>query len=190
MTHYKAVKPWCELVLSREQPLAVFGATEGLSLLFPMQKLFECYVAKWLRRRVPPGTVVRAPAASESLCVHDGSPMFQLEPDIYVAQGAKRWVLDAKWKALDGANRTNKYLLSQADIYQLFEYVHRYLRGTGEMALIFPRDGGFREPLAPFDFGGGLMLHALPFDLESDELIGGEKLNLSLRHSGSALHAA
>ncbi len=190
MGHYRAVKPWCELVLTREQPLAVFGATEGLSLLFPMQRLFESYVAAWLRRRVAAGVVVRTPAASESLCVHDGSPMFQLEPDIYLAHEAARWVLDTKWKALEGADRENKYHLAQTDLYQLFVYGHRYLDGAGAMALIFPRHEGFRKPLAPFDFGGGLMLHVLPFDLECDELIGGERLGLPFNTKGSEQAAA
>lgn len=178
MGHYRAVKPWCKLVLTREQPLAVFGATEGLSLLFPMQRLFEGYVAAWFRRRVAAGTTVRTPAASESLCTHDGNPMFQLEPDIYVTRESERWILDTKWKALESTDRANKYHLSQTDLYQMFAYGHCYLGGAGAMALIFPRHEGFREPLAPFDFGGGLVLHVLPFDLERDELIGAERLGL------------
>ena len=45
MAHYQAIKPWCEFVLNQHIPMAVQGDWRGLSLLFPMEKLFESYVA-------------------------------------------------------------------------------------------------------------------------------------------------
>ena len=46
---------------------------------------------------------VRLQARSESLCQHDGRPIFQLEPDILVSAHGRRWVLDTKWKLLDAS---------------------------------------------------------------------------------------
>ncbi|MGM9487778.1 McrC family protein [Ideonella sp. YS5] len=190
MAHYQAVKPWCELILNRHMPLAVLGEQFGLSLLFPMEKLFERYVAAWLRRQVASWVDIRTPASSESLCLHGGSPIFQLEPDVLLRAGGQRWVLDMKWKRLDGSDRAGKYGLSQADFYQLFAYGHKYLAGQGEMALVFPRSESFAKPLPPFDFDSDLALHVLPFDLDADRLIGWDSLQIPLRQVHQVVHAA
>ncbi|GAA0756135.1 McrC family protein [Ideonella azotifigens] len=176
MAHYRAVKPWCELILNRLMPLAVLGVHQGLSLLFPMEKLFERHVAAWLRQHVLPEVGIRTPAASEALCLHLDRPMFRLEPDVLLRMGAVRRVLDMKWKRLDAGNREQKYQLSQSDLYQMFAYGHKYLAGAGQMALIYPRSAKFSQPLPPFDFNGGMRLHVLPFDLDRDELVGAERV--------------
>lgn len=183
MAHYQSVKPWCELILHRHMPLAVLGEDWGMSMLFPMEKLFERYVAAWLGRQLLRDADYRTPAAFESLCVHEGQPIFQLEPDLYVAHAGQRWVLDTKWKRLDAADRDRKYGLSQSDFYQLYAYGQKYLEGAGRMALIYPRDAGFLAPLPPFDMGAGLVLEVLPFDLDSERLLGMERLGLPLTSS-------
>ncbi len=170
MAHYQAVKPWCELILNQQMPMAVSGDWRGMSLLFPMEKLFEQYVEGWLRRRLVPGVRMTAQAARHSLCQHNGSAIFRLEPDLLLEQGQQAWVLDTKWKRLDAADRQNKYGLSQADFYQLFAYGQKYLAGRGEMALIYPCTAQFSEPLPPFDFNSELRLWVLPFDLDKDVL--------------------
>lgn len=177
---YRPIKPWCELILHQQMPLALAGDREGLSLLFPMERLFERFVACWLRDHVLPGLHIRTPASSESLCEHLGSPMFKLEPDILISSHSARWVIDTKWKLLDASMRHEKYGLSQADFYQLLAYGQKYMGGTGRMALIYPRTRQFSQPLAPFDFGGGLGLDVLPFDLDREELLGYERLGLPL----------
>jgi 5-methylcytosine-specific restriction enzyme subunit McrC len=179
--HYRPIKPWCELILNQHMPLAVAGDYQGISLLFPMEKLFERFVARWLRGSLPAGVDIRTPARSQSLCEHQQKPIFQLEPDIYIADGGQRWILDTKWKLLEASNRADKYGLSQSDFYQLFAYGQKYLGGAGRMALIYPRTETFRYPLAPFDFGGGLSLEVLPFDLDLECLAGLERLDLPQR---------
>lgn len=188
LAHYRAVKPWCELILNQHMPLAIAGGYQGMSLLFPMEKLFERYVAQWLRRNLEPGVDMRTPARSLSLCEHLKAPIFQLQPDIFIAKGGDRWVLDAKWKLLDAGNRADKYGLSQADFYQLYAYGMKYLGGKGRMALLYPLTERFAQPLAPFDFGDGLSLEVLPFDLEQELLVGVERLGLPM--AGEMLAAA
>lgn len=180
MAHYQAAKPWCELILRRHMPLAVLGEDWGMSLLFPMEKLFERYVAAWFGQQLRRDADYRTPAAFRSLCVHEDQPIFQLQPDFYVAHAGQRWVLDTKWKRLDAADRDKKYGLSQSDFYQLYAYGQKYLGGAGRMALIYPRGAGFLAPLPHFDMGGGLVLEVLPFDLDSDRLLGIERLGLPL----------
>lgn len=170
MAHYHPIKSWCELILYRQMPLAVAGAYRGISLLFPMEKLFEDYVACWLRRHLSPAARLTTQASRHALCIHHGKPMFQLQPDLLIEQGSRRWVLDTKWKRLSENKCERNYGLSQADFYQLFAYGQRYLGGRGELALIYPAWRQFNNPLEPFEFDDKLRLRVLPFDLDSDEL--------------------
>ncbi|RYG58305.1 MAG: restriction endonuclease [Alphaproteobacteria bacterium] len=179
VAHYRPVKPWCELILNQHMPLAVSGDFQGISLLFPMEKLFERFVARWLRRFLAPGVEMRTPARSESLCTHQQKPIFQLQPDIYIADGNQCWILDTKWKLLDASKRADKYGLSQADFYQLFAYGRKYLGGVGRMALIYPRTEAFPSPIDGFDFDQRLQLAVLPFDLDKERLLGVEWLGLA-----------
>ncbi len=181
LAHYRPIKPWCELILNQHMPLALAGEYQGISLLFPMERLFERFVARWLRDTLATGVDVRTPARSQSLCEHQQKPIFQLEPDILISDSGQHWVLDTKWKLLEASNRANKYGLSQSDFYQLFAYGQKYLSGTGRMALIYPLTKAFNSPLDCFDFGGGLKLEVLPFDLNQEHLFGIERLGLTHR---------
>lgn len=171
LAHYTAVRPSCQIILLHAMPLALHGATQGLSLLFPMERLFEQHVAACLRRQLDPRCRMRTPASSESLCQLDGQDIFRLEPDILLEHTDRRaWVLDAKWKLIDANARTDKYGLSQADFYQLFAYGQKYLQGKGDMALVYPRSRRLVAPIGPFKFSETLRLHVLPFDLGNDTL--------------------
>ncbi|WLD59319.1 McrC family protein [Salinispirillum sp. LH 10-3-1] len=175
MAHYQAIKPWCEFVLSQHVPLAVQGQWQGISMLFPMERLFESYVAAELGAAAQrmPGIKgeVNTQLASKYLCTHQGKDFFQLKPDLQLKLGAKRWILDTKWKLLDVADREKKYGLSHQDFYQLFAYGQYYLGGEGTLVLIYPAWEKFPSGtrLAEFCFNDQLRLLVLPFDLEDDD---------------------
>lgn len=173
VAHYQAIRPWCQLILREQAPLAVRGGWEGISLLFPMEKLFERYVGTWLRKRLRRGAVLRAPAASRYLCEHDGRSLFRLEPDFLIEYQAKSWILDAKWKRLNN-DASQKHGISQGDLYQLFAYGQHYLHGQGEMFLVYPKVDGFPE-LAAFKMKEALELCAVAFDLEAEAGISPQK---------------
>jgi 5-methylcytosine-specific restriction enzyme subunit McrC len=176
MMHYRFVRPWCELLLNRMNPTAQVGKWQGISLLFPMDRLYERYVAASLWRRLEVGAVLTAQACSESLCHHFDAPWFALKPDMLIRQGERGWILDTKWKRLDEAKSTteHKYDLSQDDFYQLFAYGHKYLDGKGDTMLVFPKTRNFRKPLPPFLFSDDLRLWVVPFDLELAALVEGD----------------
>lgn len=175
MAHYQAIKPWCEFVLSQHVPLAVQGQWQGISMLFPMERLFESYVAAELDAAAQrlPGIKgeVNTQLASKYLCTHQGKDFFQLKPDLQLKLGAMRWILDTKWKLLDAADRENKYGLSQQDFYQLFAYGQYYLGGEGTLVLIYPAWQKFPSgaQLAEFSFNDKLKLLVLAFDLEAED---------------------
>jgi len=172
MAHYADIRPWCELILGNRNPMSALGEWTGRSLLFPMEKVFECYVESCLRRRLPRGAKLRSQAASRHLCRQGLRSLFQLKPDFVIEYEGRTWVVDAKWKLIDASDTANNFGLSQADFYQLFAYGHRYLEGTGPLILVFPSSDAFRTPLETFDLEGGLRLDAIPLDLENGCLIG------------------
>jgi 5-methylcytosine-specific restriction enzyme subunit McrC len=171
MAHYQPVRPWCELVLGQHMPLAMRGKTHGISLLFPMEKLFERYVEVKLRKQLPASYSLKAQAASQSLCTHQDKSLFQLRPDLLIQCHQETvLVLDTKWKLLSAADTENKYCLSQSDFYQMFAYGHRYLSGEGDMILIYPKTEKFSATLQAFEFSENLRLWVTPFDLENDKM--------------------
>lgn len=169
-THYLRVKPWCQIVLGDQMPFALAGEAQGISMLFPMEKLFERYVGRALRASLPAGCRLTEQASRHWLCEHENAGIFRLEPDFLIEGPDFATVLDAKWKLIDGADRINNYGLRQADLYQLYAYGQKYIGSVGELALIYPRTGQFDTALEPFHFAPGLRLHVLPFDLNAENL--------------------
>lgn len=173
MAHYRPIRPWCSLILNEQSPLSIVGEWHGVSLLFPMERLFERYVEACLRRELPADIHLTPTASSKYLCTHLDQNWFQLKPDFLLRHGDTRWVLDTKWKRLDAskANGTDKYELSQADFYQLFAYGRHYLDGKGDLFLVYPMTATFNQPLPVFSYSGDLRLWVVPFDLEKGVLI-------------------
>lgn len=165
LADYANVRTLCELIVGGRAPLAVVGAHDGLSMLFPMQRVFEILVTNALRRAAPSDLKVRAQNGDRHLCEYDGGPMFRLRPDLMVEGRGARWVIDAKWKTPSGS-KADAFGLAQADLYQMHAYGHRHLGGDGDMFLVYPRTLAFHEPLGPFHFSNTLRLWGLPFDLE------------------------
>ncbi|MGX5218945.1 McrC family protein [Pseudomonas segetis] len=182
MAHYQAIKPWCELILKQQMPIAVSGKWQGVSLLFPMEKLFEKYVERCLRQQLCHAAVLTPQSKKKHLCKHVGDSKFLLKPDLLIDLHEQRWILDAKWKRLDAGKPEKNYDLSQSDFYQLFAYGHKYRRNGAvpKLVLIYPYWAGFKQALPVFDYDDHMSLWVMPFDLDSDRLIGAEKATLPL----------
>ncbi len=187
MAHYQAVKPWCELILNQQMPIAVSGEWRGMSLLFPMEKLFECYVEGWLRKQLAPAARLTSQASRAYLCEHGQGRMFCLKPDLLIDTAEQRWILDTKWKRVDARKPETNYDLSQADFYQLFAYGHKYRInvGTPKLVLIYPYWSGLTKALPAFDYGQGMNLWALPFDLDADRLVDADVADIPLAGKGT-----
>lgn len=174
MAHYDAALAWARLILQNESPLTGNGTHRAPSLLFPMEAVFEAFVAKHLARQLDNSCTLLTQARSFSLVRHKEQSWFRLKPDLLV-QRAKdnRLVLDTKWKLLDArkANSTGKYGLDQGDFYQLHAYGQSYLDGKGDMVLIYPKTDCFGQPLPIFTFPNGLQLWVLPFCLKNKRLL-------------------
>lgn len=187
LVYYQGLKPWCELILKEKSPYILAGSVFGISFLFPMEMLFEKYVAAVLKQRVEAGFRMVAQPSRQYLATHQGSKWFRLKPDLLVEGSGNHCfaILDTKWKRLDEslANASDKYRLSQEDFYQMAIYGNYYLSGTGELFLVFPKSDRFTRCLEPFDLSASLRLWVVPFDLETDEL----GLPASFQSAGSGM---
>lgn len=175
MIFYADALAWARLILEEESPLTGVGGHHAPSLLFPMEAVFEAYVAKHLAQQLDRSLILKTQARGHHLVRHQDQSWFRLKPDLLVRKADRNViVLDAKWKLLDGAkaNGIDKYGLAQGDFYQLHAYGQSYLDGEGDVALIYPKTDSFREPLPVFDFpkSKGLRLWVLPFCLKTKAL--------------------
>ena len=173
MSHYQAIKPWCQLILGDQMPVALKGDRQGISMLFPMETLFEHYVFLQLRSRLVEGAILETPQVnlkSLSLSKHKNDDFFQLLPDMLLKHNKKRMVMDAKWKLVRENDKDSKYGLSQDDFYQLFAYGHKYQNGSGDMLLVYPKTKNFKKHLPAFELSDGYRLWVVPFDLKTNHL--------------------
>jgi len=179
MILYRGLKPWCQLILGQQTPFSISGSHFGQSFLFPMNELFEKYVAAVLRRQIQQGLQLKEQASSRHLVQnHNDQKLFQLRPDILILDGGSpKTLLDCKWKILDQTGNSDtsiykkKYGIQQSDLYQLYAYGKKYLNGSGCMYIVHPRHQAFKEPLDDFQFDENLRLRVIPFDLDADQLV-------------------
>lgn len=175
MGHYGDALAWGRLILEEESPLTGTGRNRAPSLLFPMEAVFEAFVAKHLAKQLAQPFTLKTQARNFSLVRHQEQNWFRLKPDLLVCESVSdKLVLDTKWKQIDDtrANGTDKYGLAQADFYQLHAYGQSYLDGVGDVILIYPKTDTFSKPLDVFYFpkATGLRLWVLPFCLRERTL--------------------
>jgi len=179
MGYYQSVLNWCRLLLNGSGPTASSGHFNTLSLLYPMERVFEDFVAFHLRKSIQAdfgeGASLRTQAAKHSLVEsHENKPIFRLKPDLTVLRDEKPvCVMDTKWKLIDASQRKNKYGISQSDMYQLFAYGHKYLKSSHpkQLMLIYPKTERFQSALPLFHYEDGFSLQVVPFDLDNGKLL-------------------
>ncbi|MCQ8878749.1 McrC family protein [Pseudoalteromonas shioyasakiensis] len=177
MKYYEVPLAWARLIIDGFSPLTLQGKSNAFSLLFPMEAVFESFVAQHLKQHIIGSGEVSAQVSTESLVDYANTPYFLLKPDLYISrEGAidkdNDIVLDTKWKLINEQNskRKDKFGLSQSDFYQMLGYGHSYLNGKGSLVLIYPKTDAFKKPFEhSFNYKGGkLKLWVVPFDIEAE----------------------
>ena len=142
---FEHVFRFCRLVLEGLTPSVETGSRLSFSLLFDMNRVFEGFVATFLRRNVVPkieGCRLLSQARTDRrhlLLSRTGRRLLPLRPDLLlVHQEAGSLVIDTKWKRA-GAGQGLKGI-GAGDIYQLHAYTHRY--GCQRSVLLFPAASG------------------------------------------------
>lgn len=119
------------MLLEAEWQNTTSGNVTGLALLFPMNLLFERYVARWLQKVLPTGSV-SVQRRKHTLLQHGAYPLI---PDIVIETDDGPLIVDTKWKDL-GDHTGSDPVVSQADLYQLASYGAVY--GASRVILLYP----------------------------------------------------
>lgn len=168
---YRVPLGWAKPILLGLTPVTTAGMNDGLSLLFPINELFESYVTQQLRQLIRDPFSLFAQPKDHWLVEHLERRRFQLNPDMKIGLwGRTLVVLDAKWKRVSSKEAAKDYDLKQTDFYQMYAYGRKYLEDGGELFLVYPKNSNFSQPLAPFDFDKNLRLHVVPFDMDTGQL--------------------
>lgn len=165
-TRYESALRWAEALFGNQGYGVKAGRTTSLSLLFPMERVFEEYVAHGVRLHWPNADELQIQESSAHLVdEHIGTPKFKLRPDIVIRHTNQTFVLDTKWKQVNGQESTanGNYGIEQADMYQLYAYGKKY--AATDLFLIYPANETFRQPLAVFGYDATTRLHVVPFDV-------------------------
>ncbi|MBV6717336.1 McrC family protein [Paenibacillus chitinolyticus] len=143
MSEYGKILQWCKVFLNRNSFTPFKGSGVAYALLFPMEKVFENYVAGQLRGALSyPGIFLKTQDRLHHL--YDNPRRFSLRPDIVVNSGECTVVLDTKWKLL---LPSKDYGISPGDMYQAYAYHKKYNART--VILVYPWTTAMSQIAAP-----------------------------------------
>ena len=147
MKEYEAIMKWCRIFLQNKSFTSFKGNEAAFALLFPMEILFESYVAEKLKRNLA-NTEFHVSAQDRGHYLFDQPKKFALRPDIVVTniRTNSKVILDTKWKNLSAYN-PNNYGISQSDMYQMYAYQKKY--NAKRVALLYPYNSSFRSTAIP-----------------------------------------
>ena len=163
MQHYDEVMQWVRLFLFKHGLTTFAGKHVNQTLLFPMWEVFEDFVVASFRRYQRRFSVREQGPRKYLVIDGQGYRAFAMKPDISLMSGREtEFILDTKWKRINGEGSDPKHGISQADMYQLFAYGKKY--GCKQVALVYPKTEQFREMLR-YEFDEKLSLSCFPFDV-------------------------
>lgn len=172
---YEMLMQWSRVFLMNKSFTTFSGKNNSRALLFPMESVYESYVAQQMRKVMcPDGWEVSSQDKGYYLFV-EPRKQFSLRPDIVLKREGRIVIMDTKWKSLVNNDRKN-YGISQADMYQMYAYSKKY--ETSEIWLLYPLNDEMRNHAEiSFDSGDGTTVHVFFVDV-ADAKNSLEKLKL------------
>lgn len=136
MKGYTTALLWSKVFLQGKSFTSFSGSNVAFALLFPMETLFESYVASLIKKELQ-GTNYSFSAQDKGYHLFDYPKRFMLRPDIVIKSKTenKAFVMDTKWKVLSESKANAG--ISQADMYQMYAYQKKY--NAENVTLIYPK---------------------------------------------------
>lgn len=148
---YEMLMKWSKVFLLNKSFSTFTGSSDSRSLLFPMESVYESYVAQQMKKLFcPSGWEVSSQDRGRYLFM-EPRKQFALRPDIVIRKNNRTIILDTKWKRLCEDERKN-YGISQSDMYQMYAYSKKY--ETSEVWLLYPMIKEMRNH-KPIEFYSG-----------------------------------
>ena len=134
-TDYQTALLWSKVFLMGKSFTSFSGSNVAFALLFPMETLFESYIAVQLKKMLGNSGYTLS-AQDKTYHLFDDPKKFLMKPDIVIKNKAleRVFVLDTKWKVLSDAKAN--YGISQADMYQMYAYQKKYT--SENVTLLYP----------------------------------------------------
>lgn len=149
---YEMILAWCEIFLGQKSFSTYSGKDKAFALLFPMEKLFESFVAHWVKKVSQDSYKVKAQESSKYLMIDSNEKDFKkdcflLKPDLVLKiknenKIDKIIILDTKWKIPDSSKNERQYGIAQSDLYQMWAYASKYAhseKSNVNVWLIYPQ---------------------------------------------------
>lgn len=143
---FRPLLDFCRMFFQNEAPTPESGQWRTFSLLFPMDQLFEEFLANFicrysndlgiLREEIHPQSRGCGKWLAREKADGEQSYRFRVKPDLLIGTIGQppRLILDTKWKVLQSDDYVQG--ISQSDIYQLYAYAHRY--DCSDNVLLYP----------------------------------------------------
>lgn len=142
MKDYEMIMRWSKVFLMNKSLTTFSGDTSARALLFPMEKVFESYVAKYIKKVFAADDWEISIQDKGYYLFNIPRNQFALRPDIVITKGSKTIIMDTKWKRLFNSSKVN-YGISQSDMYQMYAYAKKY--NTSEIFLLYPINEEMKE---------------------------------------------
>lgn len=164
---YEIIMQWSKVFLLNKSFTTFSGNNNSRALLFSMEKVYESYVAKHLKKILgEDGWNVSSQDRGYYLFTKPRL-QFALIPDIVCKRGERTIIMDTKWKKLVNNERIN-YGISQSDMYQMYAYSKKYK--ASEIWLLYPLNDEMKEHSEiSFNSGDGTTVNIYFVDLENIE---------------------
>jgi 5-methylcytosine-specific restriction enzyme subunit McrC len=165
-SYYNTAITWAKLFLEGKSFTSYKGKHLNTALLFPMEVLFESYVAHQLKIQYPGFNITTQDRKHYLLTdLQMNRKKFRIRPDLVIETAEKVIVADTKWKLIDQHQASKNYLISQADMYQMYTYGKKY--NSDQLILIYPECETFTNPLN-FKYEGENELNCEPWKFRTD----------------------
>lgn len=167
---YGMIMQWSKVFLLNKSFTTFSGKNTSRALLFPMESVYESYVAQEIKKVLrPTGWEVSSQDKGHYL-FNEPRSQFALRPDIVCKRGGRTVIMDTKWKSLIDNERVN-YGISQSDMYQMYAYSKKY--EAPEIWLLYPLNDDMRnhdDIKFVSDDGTSVRLHFVNLAKMSDSL--------------------
>ena len=132
---YQTALLWSRVFLMGKSFTSFSGSEVAFALLFPMETLFESYIAAELKKILGHSGYTLT-AQDRTYHLFDEPRRFLMKPDIVIKHKelGQVFVMDTKWKVLSDAKAN--YGISQADMYQMYAYQKKYT--SENVTLLYP----------------------------------------------------
>lgn len=138
---YEVLMRWSYVFLLDKSFTSFSGEVTAKTLLFPMERVFEAYMAKEIRREFSQAEW-EVSIQDTGHYLFDMPQKFALKPDLVVeGKDGRKIIMDTKWKRLNGTGRN--YGIAQGDMYQMYAYAKKYK--ANEVWLLYPLEDEIKE---------------------------------------------